>query len=166
MSSAKRVEIDQLVTDFEANAADPEDNVDGTWLKDRAVQLLVAHNAAFDVRFINREMRLSGRCALIVVWVDTRGLNAKPCSAVAGALNWSAERVCRGLAGGAQLRRRHSRPRTAVSCARSTSTKITDGLIAKEGVQRSSVVLGRDGRQVIDCLRGGLLRAIRARCQI
>jgi DNA modification methylase len=31
------VEIDQLVTDFEENAADPEDNVDGTWLKDRAV---------------------------------------------------------------------------------------------------------------------------------
>jgi DNA modification methylase len=31
------VEIDQLVTDFEETAADPEDNVDGTWLKDRAV---------------------------------------------------------------------------------------------------------------------------------
>jgi DNA modification methylase len=31
------VEIDQLVTDFEENAADPEDNVDPTWLKDRAV---------------------------------------------------------------------------------------------------------------------------------
>ena len=31
------VEIDQLVTDFEDNAADPEDNVDPTWLKDRAV---------------------------------------------------------------------------------------------------------------------------------
>jgi DNA modification methylase len=34
------VEIDQLVTDFEENAADPEDNVDSvdsTWLKDRAV---------------------------------------------------------------------------------------------------------------------------------
>jgi DNA modification methylase len=31
------VEIDQLVTDFEKNAADPEDNVDPTWLKDGAV---------------------------------------------------------------------------------------------------------------------------------
>jgi DNA modification methylase len=31
------VEIDQLVTDFEENAADPEDNVDSTWLKDTAV---------------------------------------------------------------------------------------------------------------------------------
>jgi DNA modification methylase len=31
------VEIDQLVTDFEETAADPEDNVDGTWLQDRAV---------------------------------------------------------------------------------------------------------------------------------
>jgi DNA modification methylase len=31
------VEIDQLVTDFEENAAHPEDNVDGRWLKDRAV---------------------------------------------------------------------------------------------------------------------------------
>jgi len=31
------VEIDQLVTDFEANAADPEDGIDPTWLQDRAV---------------------------------------------------------------------------------------------------------------------------------
>jgi DNA modification methylase len=31
------VEIDQLVTDFEADAADPQDSVDSTWLKDRAV---------------------------------------------------------------------------------------------------------------------------------
>jgi DNA modification methylase len=31
------VEIDQLVTDFEENAADPEDHVDPAWLKDRAV---------------------------------------------------------------------------------------------------------------------------------
>jgi DNA modification methylase len=31
------VEIDQLVTDFEENAADPEDSTDSTWLKDRAV---------------------------------------------------------------------------------------------------------------------------------
>jgi DNA modification methylase len=31
------VEIDQLVTDFEENAADPEDSIDSTWLKDRAV---------------------------------------------------------------------------------------------------------------------------------
>jgi ParB/Sulfiredoxin domain len=31
------VEIDQLVTDFEANAADPEDSIDSLWLKDRAV---------------------------------------------------------------------------------------------------------------------------------
>ncbi len=31
------VEIDQLVTDFEANAADPEDGIDSTWLQDRAV---------------------------------------------------------------------------------------------------------------------------------
>ena len=31
------VEIDQLLTDFEANAADPEDNVDPKWLKDSAV---------------------------------------------------------------------------------------------------------------------------------
>ena len=31
------VEIDQLVTDFEENAGDPEDNVGPTWLKDRAV---------------------------------------------------------------------------------------------------------------------------------
>jgi DNA modification methylase len=31
------VEIDQLVTDFEENAAGPEDSIDSTWLKDRAV---------------------------------------------------------------------------------------------------------------------------------
>jgi DNA modification methylase len=31
------VEIDQLVTDFEENAADPEDNLEPTWLKDLAV---------------------------------------------------------------------------------------------------------------------------------
>jgi DNA modification methylase len=31
------VEIDQLMTDFEANAADPEDNIDPKWLKDSAV---------------------------------------------------------------------------------------------------------------------------------
>ena len=31
------VEIDQLVTDFEENTADPEDNADPTWLKDCAV---------------------------------------------------------------------------------------------------------------------------------
>jgi ParB-like chromosome segregation protein Spo0J len=31
------VEIDQLVTDFEENAADPQDSIDSTWLKDRVV---------------------------------------------------------------------------------------------------------------------------------
>ena len=31
------VEIDQLVPDFEANAADPEDNIDPNWLKDTGV---------------------------------------------------------------------------------------------------------------------------------
>jgi DNA modification methylase len=31
------VEIDQLVTDFEENTADPQDSIDSTWLKDRAV---------------------------------------------------------------------------------------------------------------------------------
>jgi DNA modification methylase len=31
------VELDQLVTDFEENAADPEDSTGSTWLKDRAV---------------------------------------------------------------------------------------------------------------------------------
>jgi DNA modification methylase len=31
------VEIDQLVTDFEENAADPEDSIDPTWLKDGVV---------------------------------------------------------------------------------------------------------------------------------
>jgi ParB/Sulfiredoxin domain len=31
------VEIDQLVTDFEENAADPQDSIDSTWLQDRAV---------------------------------------------------------------------------------------------------------------------------------
>ena len=31
------VEIDQLLTDFEANAADPEDSIDPKWLKDSAV---------------------------------------------------------------------------------------------------------------------------------
>ena len=37
----------------------------------------------------------------------------------------------------------------------------------QRGARRTSVVLGRGGRQsrVTDCLRGGLLRAIRARCQ-
>jgi len=31
------VEIDQLVTDFEENAADPQDSIDPTWLEDSAV---------------------------------------------------------------------------------------------------------------------------------
>jgi DNA modification methylase len=31
------VEIDQLVTDFEENSADPQDSIDSTWLKNRAV---------------------------------------------------------------------------------------------------------------------------------
>jgi DNA modification methylase len=31
------VEIDQLVTDFEENAADPQDSIESTWLKDTAV---------------------------------------------------------------------------------------------------------------------------------
>ena len=31
------VEIDQLATDFEANAADPEDRIDSNWLRDSAV---------------------------------------------------------------------------------------------------------------------------------
>src|SRR5436190_4525566 len=31
------VEIDQLVTDFEENAADPQDSIDPTWLEDSAI---------------------------------------------------------------------------------------------------------------------------------
>jgi DNA modification methylase len=71
------VEIDQLVTDFEENAADPEDNVDATWLKDRAVSnrgdlwLLGPHRLLCgDARSAADIARLMGHCRADVAFLD------------------------------------------------------------------------------------------------
>jgi DNA modification methylase len=71
------VEIDQLVTDFEENAADPEDNVDLTWLKDRAVSkpgdlwLLGPHRLLCgDARSAADIARLMAHCRADMAFVD------------------------------------------------------------------------------------------------
>jgi hypothetical protein len=71
------VEIDQLVTDFEENAADPQDSIDSTWLKDRVVSkpgdlwLLGPHRLLCgDARSAADIARLMARCRADVAFVD------------------------------------------------------------------------------------------------
>jgi DNA modification methylase len=71
------VEIDQLVTDFEENAADPKDNIDPTWLKDRAVSkpgdlwLLGPHRLLCgDARSAADIARLMAHCRADMAFLD------------------------------------------------------------------------------------------------
>jgi DNA modification methylase len=71
------VEIDQLVTDFEENAADPEDSIDPKWWQDRVVSkpgdlwLLGPHKLLCgDVRSAADIARLMAHCRADVAFVD------------------------------------------------------------------------------------------------
>jgi DNA modification methylase len=71
------VEIDQLVTDFEENAADPQDSIDSTWLKDRVVSkpgdlwLLGPHKVLCgDARSATDIARLMAHCRADMAFLD------------------------------------------------------------------------------------------------
>jgi hypothetical protein len=71
------VEIDQLLTDFEENAADPEDSIDSTWLKDCAASkpgdlwMLGPHQLLCgDARSAADVARLMAECRADVAFLD------------------------------------------------------------------------------------------------